>query len=373
MRIAIVGCGQLARMMALAGWPMDFKFSFLADPGENSQCVQGLGEVVERTPDLTGEALFKALGEPSVVTVEREHVDVALLKTLQPFCKVYPEPDAIAICQHRGREKAFLNALGIPTAPFRRADCAASLAQAVAELGFPVFVKTCEQGYDGQGQWVIRDQEQLDALLAKADELPEVVVEGRVEFSREVSLIAARNPQGQCALYPVTENDHLNGILLSSIAPADDLPEALQAQAQQIAETLLQQWGYVGVLAIELFVAGDKLLVNELAPRVHNSGHWTQTAGVCSQFENHLRAITGQGLGETVPVQYAGMVNLLGRLAPEEITGRSNVQLHLYNKALRPGRKVGHLNLSVSSRALLGEQIREIRQRLYDGTENGQQ
>lgn len=373
MRIAIVGCGQLARMLALTGWPMGFKFSFLADPGENDQCVQGLGEVVERTPSLAGEALFKALGEPCVVTVEREHVDVALLKSLQPFCKVYPEPDAIAICQHRGREKAFLNALSIPTAPFRRADCAVSLAQAVAELGLPVFVKCCEQGYDGQGQWVISSEAQLAALLAQADDLPELVVEGRVEFSSEVSLIAARNPQGQCALYPLTENYHRNGILLSSIAPADDLPEALRLQALQIAETLLQQWRYVGVLAIELFVAGDRLLVNELAPRVHNSGHWTQAAGVCSQFENHLRAIAGWGLGETIPAQYAGMVNLLGRLAPEEIAGRSNVQQHLYNKALRPGRKVGHLNLSFGNRVLLEEQILEIRQRLYEGAESSPQ
>jgi len=366
MRVAIVGCGQLARMMALAGWPMGHSFTFLAEPGEGTVCVEGLGTIVQRTPEMTGEALFEALGKPEVVTVEREHVDVPLLNTLKPFCSVSPDPDAIKYCQHRGREKTFLNSLGIQTAPFHLANNADELSTGVKALGYPVFVKTCEEGYDGYGQWVLRSDEDLNDLVAKADSLPEVVIEGRVDFCRELSLIAARNASGDCVFYPLTENLHRNGILWSSIAPAD-APADLHAKAKEIADKVLNALGYVGVIAIEMFQAGDELIVNELAPRVHNSGHWTQGAGICTQFENHLRAICDFGLGNTTNNQHAAMVNLLGIEAPNEIVSESNVQHHVYNKSLRPGRKVGHLNLASDDRAALEAQVQRIRESLYEG------
>ncbi len=364
MHVAIVGCGQLARMMALAGWPMGHRFTFLADPGESFICVEGLGRVVELETDLQGEALYEALGKPDVVTVEREHVNAARLETLKPHCSVFPDPEAIKYCQHRGREKTFLNSLGIQTAPFHLANNAEELTNGVNALGFPVFVKTCEEGYDGYGQWVLKSEDDLNNLVAQADSLPEVVIEGGVNFDRELSLIAARSASGECVFYPLTENLHRNGILWSSIAPAN-APAALHAKAKEIADKVLNAMEYVGVIAIEMFHAGDDLIVNELAPRVHNSGHWTQGAGISSQFENHIRAICDSGLGITSNNQHAGMVNLLGIEAPKTIVSESNVQHHVYNKSLRPGRKVGHLNLVSDDRAALEAQLERIRESLY--------
>lgn len=365
MHIAVVGCGQLARMMALAAWPMGYRFTFLGSPGENTTCVTGLGDIVELTDDLSGEALFNALGQPDVVTVEREHVNTALLRGLQPHCAVYPQPEAIEVCQHRGREKTFLNNLGIPTANFRLANNAEELQAAIDDMGTPVIIKSCEEGYDGRGQWFIENQQQLTDLLNSDTVLPEVVIEGLVKFEREVSLVAARSPNGEVSCYPLAENHHSSGILLSSVAPAPNLTEELTAQAKQIADAIFAELKYVGVLAIELFVSEGKLIVNELAPRVHNSGHWSQAAGICTQFENHMRAITSVGLGTTEPTGHTAMVNLLGCDPTEEMVNMSNVQLHKYNKSLRPNRKVGHLNLRHDNLDDLLAQVEKIKQELY--------
>lgn len=365
MHIAIVGCGQLARMMALAGWPMGYRFTFLAGAGENTTCVKGLGDIVDLTDDMTGNVLFSALGEPDVVTVEREHVDTALLKTLVRHCAVYPQPEAIEVCQHRGREKTFLNNLGIPTANFRVANSNEELQAAIDEMGTPVLIKSCEEGYDGRGQWLIENPQQLTDLLNSDTVLPEVVVEGFVKFEREVSLVAARSPNGDISCYPLAENHHSGGILLSSIAPAPALTDEMTAQAKEIADAIFNKLNYVGVLAIELFVSDGKLIVNELAPRVHNSGHWTQIAGICTQFENHMRAITSVGLGTTEPTGHSAMVNLLGCDPTPEMVDMSNVQLHKYNKSLRPNRKVGHLNLRHNSLEELQQQVEKLKQELY--------
>ncbi|WP_370279000.1 5-(carboxyamino)imidazole ribonucleotide synthase [Pontibacterium sp.] len=364
MNVAVVGCGQLARMLALAGWPMGYRFSFLAMPGENRGCVEGLGTIVEFQPEQSMEELYEAMGKPDVVTVEREHLDVELLKAFQPFCAVCPSPDAVKICQHRGREKRFLNGIGIPTAPFKLAANDDELRQGIAEMGFPVLVKTCEEGYDGYGQWMLRTEEDFAELMA-LDSRPELVIEGLVKFEREVSLVAARNTEGEVAFYPLTENYHSNGILLTSIVPAELPSPELVEQAEEIGRKVLDAMDYVGVLAIELFVTDEGLVVNELAPRVHNSGHWTQALNVSSQFENHLRAITSLGLGNTQPSQCVGMVNLLGCRPTKAQQSLSNVQVHQYNKSLRPGRKVGHLNLWNDDRAQLLDQLNSIKQDLY--------
>lgn len=364
MHVTIVGCGQLARMLALAGWRIGFTFSFLSTPGENTQCVEGLGDIIELTPEMDGETLFHALGQPLVVTVEKEHVDTGILKKLQPFCAVYPKPDAIEISQHRGREKNFLNSIGIPTAPYRLTDSKESIEKAVADLGFPVLIKSCQEGYDGHGQWKIKNSNQLNDFLCGKQTNQELVVEGMVLFEQEVSLIAARSPDGRCALYPITENQHSNGILVSSIAPAELTSPSLVLNAKQYALTILDELDYVGVLSIEFFVIADQLLVNEIAPRVHNSGHWTQSAGICSQFENHLRSISKMKLGETEPSTYAGMVNLLGHHVNNDLLNKGNIELHQYNKSLRPNRKVGHINLWGVDRQRLIEQITDIKQDL---------
>ncbi len=369
MHVAIIGCGQLARMMALAGWPMGIRFSFLANADENIDCVEGLGAVVRWQNGLEGEKLYQALGCPDLITVEREQVVTSLLVSLQPCCPVYPQPEAIQVCQHRGREKATLAQLGIPIAPYRLADSAETLQVAVEELGYPVFIKSCEEGYDGQNQWRLTNSDQLAALLAERDSWPAMVVEAKVSFDREVSIIAMQSADGSQACYPVTENAHKSGILVRSQAPAPDMTPALEQQAQQIVQRLLNHWGYVGVLTVECFVVGDQLLVNELAPRVHNSGHWTQGAGVCSQFENHLRAICGMGLGNTQPLQNAGMLNLLGVMPPANIAFSGELQLHVYNKHIRPRRKVGHLNLQDQDAIRLRQRLDALEDCVYSDTE----
>lgn len=384
MKVGIIGCGQLARMMALAGWPMGLSFSFLAEGDEDDACVQGLGKIVRRHASVSGSAetvstesgaagggdvsaedLYRALGSPAVITVEKEQVDVQLLRELQGFCPVYPDPDVIAICQHRGREKAFLNNLGIPTAPYRLINASTELEQAVQALGTPVFVKSCEHGYDGQNQWRIRNAREAESFMSEQTQIPECVVEGQVRFAKEVSVIVVRGANKQTAVYPVTENYHRHGTLLTSVSPVDDLSESVRAQVDEVVGKLLKGWDYVGVLAIECFVTDEGLLVNELAPRVHNSGHWTQQSAATSQFENHLRAVTGLTLGETKSNGYGGMVNLLGQLAPTEIAIQANSHLHLYNKAPKPKRKLGHINLQHESDTALRQQIETMVQAIY--------
>lgn len=365
MRIAIAGCGQLARMLALAGWEMGHEFVFIADPDENTDCINGLGDVVYRDMALQGEQLYEALGQPDVVTVEKEHVSVPMLVSLADCCLVAPAPEAIRVCQHRGREKTLLQSLGIATAPFRVVDSPETLTDAVASLGYPAFVKSCEQGYDGQNQWLIKDEAALQGLAEKMDSLPDLVVEGRVNFDRELSLIAVRSRSGDIATYPLAENRHREGILLTSEVPAPNVSEATAAQAEAIAHTLLTHWSYVGVLSIELFDEGGVLRVNELAPRVHNSGHWSQDAGVTSQFANHLRALTDVVPGATHPPHYAGMLNLLGRSPSPELLQADDISLHWYTKSVRSRRKVGHLNLQSRDRSQLQKRLSELEAALY--------
>ncbi|MBY4678113.1 5-(carboxyamino)imidazole ribonucleotide synthase [Marinobacterium arenosum] len=365
MHVAIVGCGQLARMMALEGWPLGLRFSFLAAPGEDDRCVRGLGDVVEVAGDESPELLFQKLGCPDVVTVEREEVDVTLLTGLQHHCVVYPPPQAIADSQHRGREKRCLNRLGITTAPYRLVDELDDLPAAVGELGYPVFIKACRNGYDGRNQWRLSDAQGLERFMAEQAGLTDLVVEAQVPFEREVSLIAVRSRQGDLRCYPLTENRHRDGILISSIAPAAGLGDGLHEQAQWIARRLLTHWDYVGVLSIECFVAQERLIVNEVAPRVHNSGHWSQQGSACSQFENHLRAVCGMSLGATDPLQHAGMVNMLGDLAPADVLNQPNVHPHLYGKSSRARRKMGHLNLVHGDRAALEQQLAAIVAQLH--------
>lgn len=372
MHIAIIGCGQLARMLAHAGWRLGSNFSFYAEEGENTSCVEGLGNIVHAADvvDVSGarpdaKKLFEALGQPDVVTVERESVDTELLTELRKCCAVHPCPEGVHIAQNRGREKSFANELGIKTAPFELINNDTELRSAIEKIGFPSLLKSCEDGYDGRGQWKLSGAEDVEAFLSSEGVKTELILEGFVSFEKEVSLISARSSNGECAFYPLTENVHRNGILLRSIAPAELADESLQATAERYAEHMLTKLDYVGVLSIEFFVVGNELVVNELAPRVHNSGHWTQAAGIASQFENHVRGISGQSLGSTKPLTVAGMVNLLGLRADTLDVSQGNVQLHDYNKSLRPNRKVGHVNAWSIDREQLDAQLDEYVQLLY--------
>lgn len=363
-RVAIVGCGQLARMLALAGWPLGFQFSFLAEAGESDDCVRGLGPVVYRNAWTHISDLYRALGSPQVITVEKEHVDIELLRTLKQFCAVRPDTDIIRVCRHRGREKQFLADIGVPAAPFAWIDGVDDLPFAADQTGFPLIVKTCEMGYDGQNQWRLQDMPACLNFVQSHPGLRDLIVESQIDFSRELSLIVIRSTSGAIEAYPPTENRHRNGILLSSIAPAKMQP-GLHEQLVQIQTRILDHWDYVGVLTIECFEASGRILVNELAPRVHNSGHWTQQGCATSQFENHLRAITGMTPGNTRPHGHAAMVNLLGLNAPQSLWNDQNANIHLYNKIVRPGRKVGHINLYDQDRTVLQGRLHRTLETLY--------
>ncbi|TKB48517.1 5-(carboxyamino)imidazole ribonucleotide synthase [Ferrimonas sediminicola] len=365
MRVAIIGCGQLARMLALAGIARGLEFSFLAMEGEECTPVQGLGPVVRFGEGRDLSRLYAELGEPQVMTVEREQLPLSLLRALDRLAPVHPSPDAVAICQHRRKEKSFLGGLGLPTAPWRLVDADTDLMALAGELGWPLFVKSCEQGYDGKNQWCLTEHSTATPPLPAGNAY---IAEGVIRFDRELSLVAVRGRDGQMAYYPLTENRHHQGILHCSVAPAPALSPGLQGVAQEMATTLMTAMGYVGVLTLELFQVGNRLIINELAPRVHNSGHWTQDGSQTCQFDNHLRAITGAALGSTSTRGggASAMINLLGMASPQSLPS-ANTRLHWYHKPVRPGRKQGHINLVGADRAQVEGEMTRLLKRLYPG------
>lgn len=346
MHIAIVGCGQLSRMLALAGIPLGLRFSFIADePMQDTRCVQQLGKVVHWEPGQAPEDFYNALGRPTVVTAEKEQIDVALLHSLQPFCDVHPSSASFTVLQDRSKEKLLLADLGISFTPYIHAR---SAVEAIEKLSLPLIAKSCRNGYDGKNQKILRDLQDAIAFDDKED-IQNHIIEQWVPFEREVSVISVRDRSGNICHYPLTENVHESGILKYSIAPARQVSAIAARTARDSIARIMESTDYVGVMAMECFLTEGQLLVNEIAPRVHNSGHWTQSGCKTSQFENHLRAIAGLPLGSTENHSIAGMVNLIGTGVPSEVACSSNSTLHWYNKTERPGRKVGHVNFSGSN------------------------
>jgi 5-(carboxyamino)imidazole ribonucleotide synthase len=338
----VLGCGQLARMLALAGYPLDLRFRFL-DP--QSELPAGhLGERVDGAYD-DPTALDRFAAGLDVVTYEFENVPVASARRLAERLAVYPPPAALEKAQDRLAEKEFFRALDIPTPPFAGVETRADLERAVARVGFPAVLKTRRLGYDGKGQQILSSSRDLAPAWKAMAGLP-CIVEGFVRFSRELSILAVRGRDAETRFWPVVENHHRDGILRLSLAPAPGLDPALEASAQALARRVLDALGYVGVVAIELFEADGRLLANELAPRVHNSGHWTIEGAETSQFENHLRAVVGLPLGATAALGHAAMLNLIGTLPePEAVLAVPGAHLHLYGKTPRPRRKLGHVTL----------------------------
>lgn len=353
MNIGVLGAGQLGRMLALAGYPLANRFTFLDTTGSPSA---GIGEVIIDTDQRHLEDFFDRV---DLVTYEFEHLPVALVQAIEERRPVYPSSEAIRICQNRAEEKALFDRLGIPTPAYRLVESAAALEAAVRELGAPVVAKSVTEGYDGKGQAVIRDPAEAgDAWRAISH--PRLIVETFVDFVREVSIIAVRGRDGQVAFYPMAENVHVDGILRYSIAPLPDLDAAVQHTADGYIRALLDALDYVGVLTLELFQCADgSLLANEMAPRVHNSGHWTLDGAVTSQFENHLRAIQGLPLGDTAARMPTCMINAIGREGdPAEILALPDAHLHRYAKSERPGRKLGHVNLVAATHDELLKKVR---------------
>jgi 5-(carboxyamino)imidazole ribonucleotide synthase len=375
--IGIVGAGQLGRMLALAGYPLGLHFRFL-DPAPDAPA----GQLAEHlAADYDDDAMLERFAAGlDAVTYEFENVPVATARRLERLVPVYPPPAALEAAQDRLLEKEFFQRLGIATPPFAPVGTRAELDVALARLGLPAVLKTRRLGYDGKGQRVLRAKADIDLAWAALGGSA-LILEGFVPFVREVSILASRDRDGQVACYSLVENHHRDGILRLSLAPAPGLSPNLQVQAEHIIKRALEALGYVGVLAIELFelpaenqeprteipdaqagsrfsVLSSRLMVNEMAPRVHNSGHWTIEGAETSQFENHLRAVLGLPLGSTAPRGFSAMVNLIGALpAPENVLAVPGAHLHLYGKTPWPGRKVGHITVRADDWATLEERL----------------
>jgi 5-(carboxyamino)imidazole ribonucleotide synthase len=340
-RVGVLGGGQLGRMLALAGYPLGIRLKHLGSPHDTSA-----SEVAEQINAEYGDraALQRFAHGVSVITYEWENVPVEAVRFLSGIVPVYPSARVLEVAQDRLPEKQFFQELGIGTAPFAPVDDEESLRLAIEQIGIPAILKTRRLGYDGKGQMTIRDAGGANAALRELGGT-NCILEGLVRFERELSVLAVRSVSGEVRVYPLVENEHAEGILRRSIAPAPNAG-ALQEQAASMATAVLRALDYVGVLAIELFQRGDDLLANEMAPRVHNSGHWTIEGAETSQFENHLRAILDLPLGSTAAVGHAVMLNLIGDIPPAgDVLHIDNAHLHLYGKTPRPGRKVGHITL----------------------------
>jgi 5-(carboxyamino)imidazole ribonucleotide synthase len=342
MRVGVLGGGQLGRMLALAGVPLGFEFRFL-EPAPDPP-VRGLGEHVRAGYD-DAKALERFAEGLEVVTYEFENVPVESARALSEHVPVRPQPDALECAQDRLREKALFAKLRIPAASFERVDGREDLAAAFERLGAPAVAKTRRLGYDGHGQFVLHRDADVPRAERELRAAPSIL-EKLVPFDRELSILAVGGRNGAHAFYPLVENTHRDGILRRSLAPAPNVSDRLQAEAQSIASRILEEFGYAGVLAVELFEVDGTLIANEMAPRVHNSGHWTIEGAETSQFENHLRAVTGLPLGETKPRGTSVMLNLIGAAPdPGAVLETPDAHLHLYGKAPRPGRKLGHVTV----------------------------
>ncbi|MEO2279450.1 5-(carboxyamino)imidazole ribonucleotide synthase [Pseudoalteromonas pernae] len=357
MKMLVLGAGQLARMMALAGTPLDIHI-----------CAYDVGTKQVVHP-VTGEvyalSLEQAIAQSDKITAEFEHIPADVLALCEQSGKFFPGKQAIECGGDRAKEKALLEKAGVPSAPYVLVTERSHFDNAIEKLGLPLVIKTCQAGYDGKGQWrlkVVADADGIWAEMAEflaKDEAHSIICEKMIPFDREVSVIGARDHQGNVAIYPVTENEHTNGVLTLSIAGV--VAQSIQQQAIDAYTKLANELEYVGVLAIEFFDVDGQLLVNEIAPRVHNSGHWTQQGAYCCQFENHVRAVAGLPLGNTELLQPSAMINVLGQAAiPNAVLQTAQVRSHWYGKGVKPGRKMGHINVSAPTMHTLGERLSEL-------------
>jgi 5-(carboxyamino)imidazole ribonucleotide synthase len=353
-RVGIVGGGQLGRMLLQAGQGIGISCTTL-DPAADSPAAQ-IGPAIVAAYD-DPDALAQLAKDSDVITYEFENVPVEAVRTLADRVPVFPPPASLEIGQDRLAEKTLFTEVGLPVPMFAAVDDLTSLRGAVDAVGLPAVLKTRRLGYDGKGQTVIRSLELLEDAWRAVGEAPSIC-EAFVPFDREVSIVAVRARDGEVRCWSLAENHHRDGILRISYAPARGA-EGLQTRAEGHARALMDRLEHVGVLAIELFVHDGTLLGNELAPRVHNSGHWTIEGAETSQFENHLRAICGLPLGDVAARGCAAMVNLIGTEPdPAAVLAVPGVHLHRYGKAPRPGRKLGHVTIrgddegSVRARAL---------------------
>ena len=358
--VGILGGGQLARMMALAGAPLGLRF-VVFDPAADA-CAGQVAPLQVGNFDDT-EALAEFAAKVDVITFDFENVPAASAHWLAERKPVFPNPAALAVAQDRLSEKTLFQELGIALPAFADIRSRDELAAKAAEFGMPCILKTRRLGYDGKGQFRIRDAADIDTawqtLGAQVDKTG-LILEGFVAFEREVSVVAVRGRDGEFRAWPLTANWHVDGVLSASLAPAV-LSAEQQATAIAYARRVAERLDYVGVFALELFSRGDALLANEMAPRVHNSGHWTSDGAETSQFENHIRAVLGLPLGDTRMLGHACMLNWLGQMPDAKaVLGEAAGHWHDYGKQAREGRKVGHANLRDDAPAALADALLRV-------------
>ncbi len=357
MRVLVYGAGQLAQMMYLAGCPLGIEVQAV-DVGNDTV----VHPVSKRPLDIS---LAQAIESSDALTVEFEHVPERLLEEASKTEKLYPSMNAILVGADRVREKRLLDALNVPNAAHQVVTYIDELEDCVSALGDKLIIKASRDGYDGYGQWRLLEEGQLPDIKQALSNLDlaavPLVVEQMVNFDRELSLVGVRDKDGDIKVYPLAENLHHQGQLHVSVAPAPYVSDALQQKAEEIFRVLAEGMNYVGVLAVEMFQCGEELLVNELAPRVHNSGHWTMSGSDTSQFENHLRAVVGLPLGDTTARGPSAMVNIIGCSSfSRDLLKISGCHLHWYGKTVREKRKMGHINVTADSYQALGEKLEAL-------------
>ncbi|GAB5495638.1 MAG: 5-(carboxyamino)imidazole ribonucleotide synthase [Phycisphaerales bacterium] len=342
--LGILGGGQLAQMMARAANPLGIR-CIAYDPSPDA-CARSDAELVTGLFDDTNK--LRSFAEMSdVITYEFENVPNKAVDELGSIRPIHPQPEALRISSNRVEEKSFFEKCGVPVGPYRAIEGPESLRRASEELGFPAVLKSNSGGYDGKGQFVLHTEDELENALAQIGDTP-FIYEAFVPFTRELSVIACRASDGALVTYPLAQNTHQHGILVRSDAPASVEPE-LGEQARTAAQRIGDALDYVGVFAVELFDVGGRLLANEMAPRVHNTGHWTIEGAATSQFENHVRAVMGLPLGPTDVSGYSVMLNIIGAMPDLELPqDSSRAALHSYGKDPRPGRKIGHITVTDS-------------------------
>ena len=338
-----MGAGQLGQMLALAGRHLGMQFRFISPDADAA--VGKFSELI--VSDYENEAALAHFADGlDLATYEFESIPSSSVRFVAERVPVFPPPLALETAQDRANEKACFERLKIPTAPFAVVDSMREVRESLERIGLPAVLKSRRFGYDGKGQAVIRSREEIGSAWVKTGGVP-AIVESFVKFSRELSIIAVKSRTGEMAFYPLVENHHSEGILRFSLAPAPGVSAALQAQAEDCAASVMNELDYTGVVAIEFFETADALVANEMAPRVHNTGHWTIEGADTSQFENHLRAIAGLPLGSTEMAGAAGMVNVIGN-EPDiaRLAELSDVHVHMYGKAPKPRRKLGHITVT---------------------------
>lgn len=361
MKVLVYGGGQLARMMYLAGCPLGIHVR--AVDVNKDQVINP----ISKAPSTV--SLQEAIDDADVVTAEFEHVPEHLLKLADESGKLKPSIAAIRTGADRVKEKGLLSELGIATSEYQVMRNVSELPDIVQKLNTPLVLKASRDGYDGYGQWRLKQPDDIAALaqtLSKLDlqNVP-IIAEKMINFSREVSLVGVRSEKGEFAFYPLVENHHHEGQLHLTLAPAPEVSEALQAQAQEIFVKLAEKLNYIGVLAVEFFQVGEQLLVNEIAPRVHNSGHWTMQGSDTCQFENHLRAVCGLPLGSTEVRSATAMVNIIGCGSfSRDMLAIPGCHIHWYGKSARAKRKLGHFNISAKNNQDLAARLLDLAKHL---------